>query len=63
MLPRGTKSCIDDTFYSLKSRQNLFSFKDILLNGYHVKTTNVGSDYGAPFLGKGPGKDPWCQEC
>jgi hypothetical protein len=30
--------------YSLKSRRNLISFKDISQNGYHVETTNEGSD-------------------
>jgi hypothetical protein len=44
ILPKGTKFCIDDVLYSFKSRRNLISFKDIYLNGYHVKTTNEGSD-------------------
>jgi hypothetical protein len=43
-LPKGTKFCIDDALYSSKSRRNLISFKDIRLNGYHLKTTNEGSD-------------------
>ena len=44
ILPKGTKLCIDDALYSSKSRRNLISFKDIRLNGYHVETTNEGSD-------------------
>jgi hypothetical protein len=44
ILPKGTKFCIDDDLYSSKSRRNLISFKDIRLNGYHVETTNEGSD-------------------
>jgi hypothetical protein len=44
ILPKGTKFCIDNALYSSKSRRNLISFKDIRLNGYHVKTTNEGSD-------------------
>jgi hypothetical protein len=44
ILPKGTKFCIDDVLYSFKSRRNLISFKDIHLNGYHVKTTNESSD-------------------
>ena len=44
ILPKGTKFCIDDALYSSKSRRNLISFKDIHLDGYHVKTTNEGSE-------------------
>jgi transposase InsO family protein len=44
ILPKGTKLCIDDTLYSSKSRRNLINFKDIRLNGFHVETTNEGSD-------------------
>jgi hypothetical protein len=44
ILPNGTNFCIDDALYSSKSRRNLISFKDIRLNGYHVETTNEGSD-------------------
>jgi len=44
ILPKGTKFCIDDALYSFKSRRNLINFKDIRLNGYHVETTNEGSD-------------------
>jgi hypothetical protein len=44
ILSKWTKFCIDDALYSSKSRRNLINFKDICLNGYHVETTNEGSD-------------------
>jgi hypothetical protein len=44
ILPKGTKLCIDDALYSSKSRRNLISLKDIRLNGFHVETTNEGSE-------------------
>jgi hypothetical protein len=44
ILPKETKFCIDDALYSSKFIRNLISFKDILLNGYHVETTNEGND-------------------
>jgi len=44
VLPKGTKFYIDDALYSSKSRRNLISFIDIRVNGYHVETTNEGSD-------------------
>ena len=44
ILSKGTKLCIIDALYYSKSRRNLISFKDIRLNGYHVETTNKGSD-------------------
>jgi hypothetical protein len=44
ILPKGTILCIDDALYSSKSRRNLISFKDIRLNGFHVETTNEGSE-------------------
>ncbi|KAB2090506.1 hypothetical protein ERO13_A03G124438v2, partial [Gossypium hirsutum] len=40
LLPEGTKFIIDDALYSTKSQRNLLSFKDIRLNGYHIKTIN-----------------------
>ncbi|KAB2057386.1 hypothetical protein ERO13_A11G154025v2 [Gossypium hirsutum] len=40
LLPKGTKFIIDDALYSTKSQRNLLSFKDILLNGYHIETMN-----------------------
>ncbi|KAB2070567.1 hypothetical protein ES319_A08G164000v1, partial [Gossypium barbadense] len=40
LLPKYTKFVIDDTLYSTKSQRNLLSFKDIRLNGYHIKTMN-----------------------
>ncbi|GAV56630.1 hypothetical protein CFOL_v3_00172 [Cephalotus follicularis] len=36
----GTQIRIIDTLYSIKSRRNLLSFKDIPLNSYHIETTN-----------------------
>jgi hypothetical protein len=41
---KRNKICIDDTLYSFKSRRNLISFKNIHLNGYHIKTTNENSN-------------------
>jgi hypothetical protein len=41
MLPKETKFYIDDALYSSKCRRNLISFKDIRLDDYHVKTTNM----------------------
>jgi hypothetical protein len=35
---------IDYALYSSKSIINLISFKDTLLNDYHVETTNEGND-------------------
>ncbi|TYJ27814.1 hypothetical protein E1A91_A07G214400v1, partial [Gossypium mustelinum] len=40
LLPKGTKSVIDDALYFIKSQRNLLSFKDICLNGYHIETMN-----------------------
>ena len=40
VLPNGTKFQIDDALYYNKSNQNLFSFKDIRRNGYHIETMN-----------------------
>ena len=39
MLPCGTIFHINDALYSVRSRRNLLSFKDIRLNGYHIETT------------------------
>ena len=39
MLPCGTIFHINDALYSIKSRRNLLSFKDICHNGYHIVTT------------------------
>lgn len=36
----GTQLFIQEAFYSSRSRRNLLSFKDILLIGYHIETTN-----------------------
>ncbi|GAV90386.1 hypothetical protein CFOL_v3_33795, partial [Cephalotus follicularis] len=40
VLSNGSQMCITDALYSTKSRKNLFCFKDIRLNGYHIETTN-----------------------
>ncbi|GAV57016.1 hypothetical protein CFOL_v3_00555, partial [Cephalotus follicularis] len=40
VLSNGTQIRITDTLYSTKSRRNLFCFKDIRLNGYHIETTS-----------------------
>ncbi|GAV69388.1 hypothetical protein CFOL_v3_12889, partial [Cephalotus follicularis] len=46
VLSNGTQMCITDALYSTKSRRNLFSFKDIRLNGYHIETINEnGKEY------------------
>ena len=39
MLPCGTIFHINDALYSVRSRRNMLSFKDIRLNGYHIETT------------------------
>ena len=39
MLPCGTTFLINDALYSVRSRRNLLSLKDIRHNGYHIKTT------------------------
>ena len=39
MLPCGTIFHINDVLYSVRSRRNLLSFKDIRHNGYHIETT------------------------
>ncbi|PIN02181.1 hypothetical protein CDL12_25311 [Handroanthus impetiginosus] len=39
-LLEGTKLVIDNALFSSKSRKNLFSFKDIRQNGYHIETMN-----------------------
>ncbi|GAV57608.1 hypothetical protein CFOL_v3_01145, partial [Cephalotus follicularis] len=46
VLSNGTQMRITYVLYSIKSRRNLLSFKDIRLNGYHVETTNEnGKEY------------------
>lgn len=44
VLPSGTKIYINDDLYYANSNQNLLSFKDIRQNGYHIVTTNNGSN-------------------
>ena len=39
MLPCGTIFHINDVLYSIISRRNLLSFKNIRRNGYHIETT------------------------
>ena len=43
MLPKGTRFHINDALYSSKSTRNLFSFKDIRRNGYHIEIMNDGN--------------------
>ena len=43
MLPNGTRFHINDALYSSKSTRNLFSFKHIRKNGYHIETMNEGN--------------------
>jgi hypothetical protein len=38
LFPNDTKLGINDALYSFESRRNLFSFKDICANGYHIET-------------------------
>ena len=38
-LPCGTIFHINDVLYSVRSRRNMLSFKDICHNGYHIETT------------------------
>ncbi|GAV64834.1 hypothetical protein CFOL_v3_08349, partial [Cephalotus follicularis] len=46
VLSNGTQMRITDALYSIKSRRNLLSFKDIHRNGYHIETTNEnGKEY------------------
>ena len=44
-LPNGTRFHINDALYSIKSRRNLLSFKDIRKNGYHIETMNEDVEY------------------
>ncbi|GAV72449.1 hypothetical protein CFOL_v3_15937, partial [Cephalotus follicularis] len=46
VLSNGIQMCIIDALYSIKSRRNLLSFKDIRRNGYHIETTKEnGKEY------------------
>ena len=40
LLPNNTKLGIKDALYSLKSKRNLLSFKDMCVNGYHIEIIN-----------------------
>ena len=41
MLPNGTILSIQNALYATRSTRNLFSFKDICLNGYHIETKST----------------------
>ena len=41
MLPNETILSIQNAFYATRSTQNLLSFKDIHLNGYHIETKSA----------------------
>ena len=43
MLLNGTRFHINDVLYSSKSKRNLFGFKDIHINEYHIETMNEGN--------------------
>ena len=43
MLPDGTGFHINDALYYRKSTRNLYSFKYICRNGYHIEIVNEGS--------------------
>ena len=43
MPPNGAGFHINDALYSSKSTRNLFSFKDIRRNGYHIEIMNDGN--------------------
>lgn len=43
ILPGGTNIYIESALYSVKSRRNLLSFKDLRLNGFHIETMNEGN--------------------
>jgi hypothetical protein len=47
MFHRETRFIIDNVLFSIKSRRNLLSFKDIRHNGYHIETAN---DNGIKYL-------------
>ena len=43
ILSNGIRFHVDDVLYSSKAKRNLFSFKDIHRNGYHIETMNEGN--------------------
>ena len=46
MLSCGTIFHINDALYSVRSKRNMLSFKDIRYNGYHIETTyNNNKEY------------------
>ena len=47
ILPGGTILHLQDALYSIQSKRNLLSFKDICWNGYHLETM---SDETTEFL-------------
>ena len=42
-LPNGIRFHMNDALYSSKSTRNLFNFKGIRKNGYHIETMNKGN--------------------
>ena len=44
LLPKETKLCINNAFYSIKSKRNLLSFKNIHRNRYHIETTTKNNE-------------------
>lgn len=44
MLPNGTNLLIKDALFSISSRRNLISFKDMRMNGYHIETVSEGNN-------------------
>ena len=47
MLPNGTKLQINDALDSNRSNRNLFSFKDICQNRYHIE---ISTEHNSKFL-------------
>ena len=43
MLPNDTNLFIKDVLFSSSSQRNLISFKDIIMNGYHIETVSEGN--------------------
>ena len=59
MLPNRTRFHINDALYSIKSTRNLFNFKYIHRNGYHIEIMNESGNeclyitsivYGKKFI-------------
>ncbi|GAV72057.1 hypothetical protein CFOL_v3_15546, partial [Cephalotus follicularis] len=56
VLSNETQMRITDALYSTKSRRNLFSFKDIRRNGYHIETTNENGKKYLYIIGNASGR-------